>query len=105
MDVLVSVLITFFIITGGYTAYKIKTYHGIYVVDKKEVKKILIKYELIDQFKEGKIICPITKAVINYNNVGIIRKSESLDKPVFISNSIDVMRKASEYTDELLYKL
>jgi len=105
MEGLIAFFISFFVAVSGYTLYKIKTYDGLTVVSKREVKKILIKYNLTDDFNNGKIVCPVTKTVITYTNVGIIRKAESFDKPVFISNSLPVMRKSSEYSDDLLYRL
>jgi len=100
-----SFIISFCLVTTGYTTYKLVQSSNLELVDKNKVHKIVKEYNLREDFKNGKILCPITKKRITYENVGVIRKASGLDKPIFISDSVDVMRKASEYPDELLYRL
>ena len=105
IGVVLAFVIAFFMSAVGYSAYKFKKYRNIQFVNTKEVSKLIHKYGLYNDLNEGKLVCPVSGRVITLNNVGIIRKSPSMPKPVFISNSIDVMGKASDYSDELLFHL
>jgi len=102
---LLSFLVGFFLVGGGYTIYKVMKPEEVRVINKRDFVKILKRYELVDDFKAGKLICPLTKTVITYDNIGIIRKAPAFKKPIFISNSMDIMKQASQYPDEDLYRL
>jgi len=102
---IISFLIAFSVVTVGYSTYKAYTYQGINIISKRTMSRILKEYGLSRKFDEGNIFCPITKKVITYKNVGIIRKPQSFSEPIFITNDISVMRQASEYSDQLLFRL